>query len=167
VTDYDAAEVAAHRAAWVAALRSGNYRQAVSALRVDDERGPAYCCLGVAEDLRGATWQEVVDPEDPDAFCDATHHVERDPNELGETGETVLTAAGRRWLGVDEAAPYVVFRYEDEWSVESVTTLNDTYGYSFDQIADVVERQDEGWDGTEDWCRARLEALRAEEVAVP
>lgn len=37
---------------WIAALRSGNYPQAVGCLR--SEQG--YCCLGVLADINGAEW---------------------------------------------------------------------------------------------------------------
>lgn len=42
------------RKEWVAALRSGNYKQGQGALRVDD----CFCCLGVACDLfNNAKWE--------------------------------------------------------------------------------------------------------------
>lgn len=40
------------KAAWVKALRSGEYKQAHGRLR----DGDSFCCLGVYCDIRGATW---------------------------------------------------------------------------------------------------------------
>ena len=58
---YTDAEVDAHRASWVAALRDGRYLQAHETLRLRLDPSATligYCCLGVAEDLRGCVWHE-------------------------------------------------------------------------------------------------------------
>lgn len=38
---------------WIAALRSGEYKQTVSSLRDDN----GFCCLGVLEDILGCEWK--------------------------------------------------------------------------------------------------------------
>lgn len=73
--------VAANRAAWVAALRSGGYAQARQVLRTGDPDAPraahGFCCLGVVEDLgRGGTgWshtrnEDYDDTDDTDEYDD-------------------------------------------------------------------------------------------------
>lgn len=41
------------KAKWVAALRSGKYKQGQNYLMLDHSTGPLYCCLGVAGNLCG------------------------------------------------------------------------------------------------------------------
>jgi len=41
---------------WIAALRSGQYRQGTGTLRWPDEDGDRFCCLGVACEVLGASW---------------------------------------------------------------------------------------------------------------
>lgn len=57
--------VRVNRAAWVAALRSGDYAQGQQALRTGEpgtDEPSGYCCLGVAEDVGrgGADWRFVI-----------------------------------------------------------------------------------------------------------
>lgn len=103
------------RAAWVAALRSGEYKQGRGALRADDR----YCCLGVACELHrlhegGPDW---------------------DTRENGDNllykGETAcLPVSVQRWLGVSTF-----------WGRFAGTTLADVNdkGYPFSKIADLIE----------------------------
>ena len=39
---------------WIAALRSGEYRQTRGTLKRGNQHGSFYCCLGVAEEVLGA-----------------------------------------------------------------------------------------------------------------
>lgn len=160
--DYTADEVAANRAAWLTALRSGDYRQANGALRVDQpDVGPEYCCLGVAEDVQGATWRSI----DRLAFDGV------DVNELHVEGSThvvddvdgpqgiVLSQVTMRWLGVTVSNPFVVFRDPDEddaWAVTQLSDLNDDRHLTLAQIADVVTDQPAGWTGDERESLAEL-----------
>jgi len=50
-----------HVADWVAALRSGDYRQAHGAMRIGDGPTASYCCLGVAACLAGIEFVHWVD----------------------------------------------------------------------------------------------------------
>lgn len=45
------------KAKWVAALRSGEYRQAKNALKTAD----GYCCLGVLCDIQGADFDAIFE----------------------------------------------------------------------------------------------------------
>lgn len=49
------------RARWVAALRSGEYRQARGRLCLTDDQGrPAYCCLGVLARVAGFADEDMA-----------------------------------------------------------------------------------------------------------
>lgn len=53
------------KAKWIAALRSGKYKQGRSVLRTADNK---YCCLGVLCEVAGLNWQK--EPGSP-YFCEA------------------------------------------------------------------------------------------------
>lgn len=108
---------------WVTALRSGKYAQCTGALyRVKGEKGQAYCCLGVACEL------------EPDLVM---------KDEVGKYG-WLDDEGRRRWdLGtlpdpLRELYP-TVFSMTEGGKQFSVIALNDSYGLSFEQIADVLE----------------------------
>lgn len=148
--------VTANRAAWLAALRSGRFEQCHGALRSavdrdDEPRAYGYCCLGVAEDARGACWNAGHSVVAPDVALTYTA-----PGELTrrltdiKTNGSVLSGWGQVWLGVTDSDPSVAIDDEDSggWSVVSLTTLNDDYDWSFARIADAVEDQGVDWDGS-------------------
>lgn len=135
--------VAANRAAWVEALRSGDYRQAHEALRAGDGDAPraehGFCCLGVAEDVArgGRGWSHTVADDldgDDDEDDDRPGWSVPDPRVLlrlpspvtlvGRTVErvalggaarqvSVLTGRACRWLGVLTTDPVVTVRSLD------------------------------------------------------
>lgn len=162
-------QVLANRATWLAALRSGDYQQAVGALRFDrwvpaTDDAPsryeaAYCCLGVVEQLRGiATGVDVWGEHDPDEVrgLTGTHAIHDD---AGSYWDTVLSPDGRAWLGVTDVNPYVVVRDDDgDWFVAQLSDLNDDHDMSFAEIADVVDYQAPGWTG--DATHAEADAAR-------
>jgi hypothetical protein len=133
-------EVAANRARVVAALRSGDYRQGTGALRPADDE---YCCLGVVEAVRDAPWRTE------DLFGVPDRRLLVAGVTLGASGinATTLTGPAMRWLGVVESNPNVVHGF-----VTSLVDLNDDRGYSFAQIADVLEAQRPDWDGSYAFC---------------
>lgn len=105
---------------WVEALRSGNYKQGKGYLQVVDEFSVSYCCLGVACDISGlGKWEHELDSH----------------SYLGE--EAVLPSHVRRWLGLDEDNP-AVKTLDDDWY--GLAYLNDRGGYTFNDIADAIER---------------------------
>lgn len=147
-----AVEVAANRAAWVAALRSGNYRQARRALRRHD----SFCCLGVAEDVVDCTWSD----RDVSIYgSDYATHVASHPEVPGVARNvvmTTLTRVGAARLGVP-VVPWVAYPVEPRDVPRFTTTLvrlNDEHHLSLAQIADVIEAQGEHWDGT--WEQANM-----------
>lgn len=114
---------------WVAALRSGEYRQGMNALR----RGEQFCCLGVLCDLAVRDGAEVkAKPGTSDA--DSTWVYDES---VGILPESVVA-----WAGLDSLAP----RVESPIGALSLPTLNDG-GYTFEQIADFIEDMPEDWVG--------------------
>lgn len=120
---YTKEQQAENRRKWVAALRSGEFQQTRNVLRNED----GYCCLGVAAEL--AAREGVAVRTAPD---------ERDGNWLYNDDPTRLAPKLRHWLGIN--SPRGVLRtpiYDGH--IVSLDGLNDICGFSFEQIADVIE----------------------------
>lgn len=116
-----------NRKKWVAALRSGQYKQCQYTLY----NGEGFCCLGVATDTylkeRGLEW------ESPDGMW---HSFE------GES--ELLPKKVAKWLGIPVCEGYkytdVLYTMNDG-TRQSVAILNDDSNYSFNDIANVIEEQ--------------------------
>lgn len=103
------------RNAWIAALRSGKYKQGKHVLRnLQDE----YCCLGVKRDLEGAKWEKYT----LDNFYEDNNNTGcySGPEPLGTNGNLSVT---------------VIFNGD---YVKCLTALNDCNA-TFDEIASVIE----------------------------
>jgi hypothetical protein len=119
--------------AWVAALRSGQYKQTKEVLFNPETRG--MCCLGVACDLyaeeTGDGWWERSDGgwvSDGDIF-----YID------GDDGVYDILPPSRvaQWVGLSD--PDGTLPWLDSRGVPAtLSTLNDA-GATFDQIADVIE----------------------------
>lgn len=123
---------------WIKALRSGNYKQAKSTLGRHPENGqPSYCCLGVACEVAigmGMT-------RDRELHGDTVYY----------DGESLIPWHGfRRQIGLDDwtvNVPIGAFDEDHEYEDRSfgdardveLASLNDDYGWTFDQIADALE----------------------------
>lgn len=111
----------------VAALRSGEYKQARGALRVNDR----YCCLGVLCDVyRKETgieeWVKIP-----------TQHMAGTAYQfLDIVG--VLPVEVMKWLGWSETNPTV--SHPILGSKHTLAHLNDGHKLSFSEIADVIEQ---------------------------
>jgi hypothetical protein len=105
---------------WVDALRSGEYAQTKELLR-DDE---GYCCLGVLCDLHRRRTGEGD-------WAGSAYRVDDRPEQWSET---VLPNPVMEWA-------YVRSDPTDVNSGEFFTQLNDDKGYTFDQLADIIEAQ--------------------------
>lgn len=79
---------------WVAALRSGKYKQGVGFLTAED----SFCCLGVLCDLA------LLDGVISDVTVDADKAVVYYDDEAGLPPESVML-----WAGLDDANPVVTF----------------------------------------------------------
>lgn len=106
------------KARWVAALRSGEYKQGTETLRTDDDH---FCCLGVLTDLcvkEGLVSQWVTDP-------DSDYSVE---DTFGIAPESVV-----RVTGLPGGDPVIS-------GGETLSCLNDS-GSSFEEIANLIEEK--------------------------
>ena len=121
---------------WIAALRSGEYKQGRWALRTDS----GYCCFGVLCDLYAkahpkACWNDEQNTFLPDSSTPKWSTAEMPPDEVfvwagnkyGVTGWTVAVD--------DPGNP------ADSGEPQHLDTLNDSFLYSFHQIADLIEEQ--------------------------
>lgn len=97
---------------WIAALRSGDYKQGCKALCVEDDHGQrSYCCLGVLADLVDSTWNKQRDEEDVVTWLSrGEHHDQFLPGDMVDDDVQAL-----------------------------LSELND-FGSTFEEIADRIER---------------------------
>jgi hypothetical protein len=120
MTTYTPEQQKANRDKWVAALRSREFEQTKEVLvSEDDEAKKSYCCLGVACVL---AIREGIEPSFPD---------ERETDWDQELPDSI-----RRWLGLSDRAGRLAREIDGQ---ENLIGLNDKAGYTFEQIADVIE----------------------------
>lgn len=127
--------------AWVAALRSGEYKQGKGTLAhrspgSGDSSPVQYCCLGVACELAKAAG--VVRSEKM-PYGDTVYVSVKNP---GDTGADVLPLDVARWLGIStEDDPYAHNPYFTDGKDNTFTASywNDEMEYDFDGIADLIE----------------------------
>lgn len=101
---------------WVDALRSGEYRQCRKRLK-NGGSVPSFCCLGVLRELA---------PED----------IRKEKNDNPET----LSSSIMKWAGLKNCDPNIKPGEKGGMAYEGrATYLNDNLGYSFNQIADLIE----------------------------
>lgn len=131
------AQIKRNRKAWVEALRSGKYKQTKGKLK---SRNGAYCCLGVLCEVA----------EVPRLFSGGEYNYGdldaiRDDRWM-DYSATALPPVAQDWLGVSTSDPMlakpvtVKDNYGDEIEVTNLISLNDDHGWSFEQIADAVEK---------------------------
>lgn len=128
---------------WVAALRSGDYQQGRYRLVHTYNARREYCCLGVACHVFAERMNFV---EDGDFFFmngwkapyssslppDLSSHFDID----GEGGFW-MDKEDANTLGISE---HHILRRQDGSFKMSLIRLNDEYGFTFEQIADVIEK---------------------------
>lgn len=109
-------------AEWITALRSGKYKQTTGQLcKQDDELNErSYCCLGVATELI----------KGPEHFDYSYNRAQALPP--AEVDKIILCP--------DPYNPPSLNSIALNTACSSLATLNDEKGYSFNQIADVIER---------------------------
>lgn len=115
------------KAAWLAALRSGNYRQGKFKLRKPDDRDPdtqLFCCLGVACDITGEPTAELALP------------LRSSVAKWYDCDEELLPCDGEFTLTVKASAFAVTFNDAET----DLAALNDD-GLSFSKIANIIEEQ--------------------------
>ena len=99
---------------WCDALRSGKYKQGVERLQTDK----GYCCLGVAVDVFVPKGKQELYPNGTLKGC-----IPRRQSAAPEWLHDMPVMSRDRW---------------DEFDI-SLEKLNDNKGYTFDEIADVLE----------------------------
>lgn len=124
------------KALWLTALRSGEYQQTTGTLRSPN----GYCCLGVLCDLAVKAGVEV-----------SVAKAEYSENTIYGGLMSTLPRPVREWAGMVSDSGNLVdvieiaeYENDEEIDVEYAYTLidlNDGAGYTFEQIADVIEEQ--------------------------
>jgi hypothetical protein len=112
------------RAAWVAALRSGQYRQTTHRLKRQVKGSVHHCCLGVLCEI--AAEAGLVD-------ITSSGYLPRDG---GDLAESLLPSNVRQWAGLLSDGGCL---REQQWHLNTLSRLNDNGRYTFEQIADVIE----------------------------
>lgn len=132
MTTYTKEETAANRKAWTDALRSGEYTQGRNALTTDD----GYCCLGVACEL---TVRNGVAQKVDNAYGHAAEFFWDDASTVA------LPRAVFQWLGITpdgdltHGIEYAPHGDGGALIADNLVNLNDDAGYTFEQIADVID----------------------------
>ena len=108
---------------WLKALRSGEYKQGAGCLKNNDE----FCCLGVLSDIyakeKNLKWNdEFYDRGIDDGFI------------YGRSA--IPSNFVCKWAELKEPNPVVYL----DGCIDSVARMNDE-GYTFEQIADVIEKE--------------------------
>ena len=107
---------------WIAALRSGDYRQGICWLKDQN----TYCCLGVLCDISGlGVWRDFTD-NSPDSSYETEN----------ESDFGCLPSKIAKLAGID--TNHIVF-YKGKPC--TLTELNDQARLNFNQIADLLEDQ--------------------------
>lgn len=129
---------------WTAALRSGEYPQAKGYLKTDE----GFCCLGVACEVAIKNGLDIETNDDNLGYKTTSYG----GSEYFEN--STLPREVMEWYGIDKINPSVVYEItEDEvdddgilllegrpFSTE-ISELNDTLGFDFNQLADLIDDQ--------------------------
>lgn len=114
---------------WVAALRSGKYKQGKGALRIKGEKRDTFCCLGVLADVAGCAFDRALPAEKTDVSVEHTKG-KRVRGIGGECG--ILPSKIAKRFGIDGDLPI-----GDDIQAE-LSNRNDE-GHTFAAIADWIE----------------------------
>jgi hypothetical protein len=105
---------------WLEALRSGQYVQTTGALCHTGDSGDSFCCLGVlcnlrAEESKTLYWEEAG----------------------------VYPWMSLTFQGADGLPPTSVFKWAglERFDADTLASMNDDRGYSFEEIADWIQRE--------------------------
>ena len=120
---------------WIAALRSGEYKQGRSSLcAIQDDGSQAYCCLGVLAELDGVLEESSM----PSSILPSVQRSVRDAQ--GHLDTYMYEGEGQRLTSV-EVEPPLETEKGDMALPWMVAHLNDA-GWTFEQIADYLEKVD-------------------------
>lgn len=107
------------KAKWVAALRSGEYKQGKTYLQ---NRDNTFCCLGVLCDLarKAGVQVSIIDGRIRGATLESQRLV-------------------KEWAGLDSHDPSLFQNGKGYAKDPTLSAWNDDFSYSFNQIADLIE----------------------------
>lgn len=115
---------------WLEALRSGEYEQGVGRLmKFDPDGNTNYCCLGVLCDI--AVQNNVTSAPD---------YSDEDGCMVFDREMDFLPPSIADWAGIDQD-PEVDNPFEEFDSRTKIAQLNDSYGWSFSDLANIIEDQ--------------------------
>ena len=112
---------------WTAALKSGEYTQGKGYLCSESKRGKEYCCLGVLCDLYNKH-NPPMETQYRNTMCDTKHTLFDGYN--GDLPPVVL-----EWSGMHSRNGI------RDFPKPPLIALNDECGYSFIDIANVIEEE--------------------------
>jgi len=119
---------------WIEALRSGEYQQGKHMLKVNDD---TYCCLGVLCDkVKPKEWK--LNGEDYTIY----NEEESLPIEILKILE-VEDRGGNFYINSENTELRKILQGVDcdDYEYFELAELNDNYGLTFDQIADILEAE--------------------------
>lgn len=126
---------------WVDALRSGEYAQTKGRLqrtepdRYDSETKPGFCCLGVLCDI--AVKHNVI--KTVGTYSDG--HVKYGTDHL--YSDAFPTTTVQDWVGINDFIVTTAIVVDEEMETDRIglTELNDIHGFTFGEIADLIESE--------------------------
>jgi hypothetical protein len=137
---------------WLKALRSGDYKQARKSLEVTQEQidrnlwgfsdqTPGYCCLGV---LANEAVKATADSENPilrriDNDGEAYYGTQEEFDNHTEC-EGLLPDSVKDWAGLVHTNVYFNSPFNFGTTI-TASDLNDEHGFSFMEIAELIEEQ--------------------------
>lgn len=128
---------------WVAALRSGKYRQSKSNLKYKKvNQEPGHCCLGVLCDLyKQETGNgEWIERPMETSEGQVVNYIFRATDETGfHEAIDYPPPPVLKWAELNEKNPVV--QIQNQLFKQSLADLNDSGKYDFNQIADMIEAQ--------------------------
>lgn len=124
------------KAKWVAALRSGEYKQGTCFLKQESDHPHAFCCLGVLCDI--AAKEGIIDWEFQTWQGRSTWYASSTKTAQDKDSER-LPFCVMEWAGLDRLDPDLML---SDWrrSVR-VSELNDRERLGFERIAELIEGQ--------------------------
>lgn len=128
---------------WVSALRGGHYKQAHGRLRKGNgDCTEGFCCLGVLCDLASdsgvVNWENIKPLDSQDTPRWACVGLKGFQTAGYDISSDQLPKAVMEWSGLDTNDPQVI---GCRGMYDCISHLNDTLGYTFSELADLIEEQ--------------------------
>ena len=133
---------------WIAALRSGKYKQGKGNLKtVDEDNNESFCCLGVLCDIAPKELAEFETKKDPESRNIFNSRYIKDKMH-GGLRSCSLPESIKEWAGMFDCSgrlrdhkKYIATKNEDQEKYAVIWALNDDVGMSFEEIADIIEEK--------------------------